>query len=191
MEVTTVVRGKTNTDLLNKVIDLHWTKGGTGISNFHKEECPLFEKAIELYGNPRLLIVDRPFPGENDYMDRNMMETLYSLHYVGCFDNLSAFWKILQNISQGSSAAEDGEISTVRPADIASLIRSKRQQMERLQNEINVLAEQHIPDFNALDHQVSTFWSCNESPIGMCVFTLDDMGRPEGCRYCGQPPERR
>lgn len=56
---------------------------------------------------------------------------------------------------------------------------------------ISELAKQAIPDFHFLDHQVSTFWICEKSPIGFCVFLIDDRGRLTECRYCGGPVERK
>ena len=57
--------------------------------------------------------------------------------------------------------------------------------------EINRIAKMHIADFHFLDLQVSEFWTCDKSPIGMCVFTVDEYGRKLECRYCGGPTERK
>jgi len=62
--------------------------------------------------------------------------------------------------------------------------------------EIADIAKEHIPDFHFLDDRVKEcsygfFWDCEESPIGVCVFRLDDYGRETSCRYCGGPVERK
>jgi hypothetical protein len=56
---------------------------------------------------------------------------------------------------------------------------------------IDKLAAAHVKDFHFLDHKVSTFWDCDKSTIGMCVFKLDDWGRPTSCIYCHGPVERK
>lgn len=60
---------------------------------------------------------------------------------------------------------------------------------------IRAIAKEHIPEFHFLDHQVSTFWKCNDSPIGMCVFKIEQDSRgqygPTTCAYCGGPTERK
>lgn len=70
-------------------------------------------------------------------------------------------------------------------------ILSRQRAIECLRGEIDDLAKEYIPDFHFLDFAVSTFWECDGSPIGMCVFRLDDSGRKMGCRYCGGPVERK
>lgn len=79
-------------------------------------------------------------------------------------------------------------------AVIASkIIHSKQRQIDALNAEINSIAKGQIPDFHFLDHKVSTFWKCEKSPIGMCVWNLDEGGFHNGChcRYCGDPVERK
>ena len=77
------------------------------------------------------------------------------------------------------------------PEECRQLIMEKRRQMDLLNFEIDEIAKQHIPDFHFLNHQVSTFWECIWSPIGVCVFNLDDHGRCQHCRYCQNPVERK
>lgn len=60
-----------------------------------------------------------------------------------------------------------------------------------LDGEASDIAKQHIPDYHFLDYRVSTFWTCDDSPIGMCVFKLNDNCQPTSCRYCGGPTERK
>jgi len=72
-------------------------------------------------------------------------------------------------------------------------IRAAQSQIDDLERDINAIAQAHIPDFHFLNHKVSTFWTCATSPIGMCVFLLEE-GRFHldcVCRYCGDPVERK
>ena len=70
-------------------------------------------------------------------------------------------------------------------------IMEKRRQIERLEMEIRDVAKEHIPDFHWFDYAVSTFWTCDDSPIGMCLFKRDEYGRKTTCRYCHEPTERK
>jgi hypothetical protein len=73
-------------------------------------------------------------------------------------------------------------------------IQAKAREIGRLRHEIDEIARSEIPDFHFLDHRVSTFWTCDRSPVGMCVFNLEESrGRlvMTHCRYCGGPVERK
>jgi len=71
------------------------------------------------------------------------------------------------------------------------LIEQKKRMIDTLYLEINGIAKKHIPDFHFMNYKVSTFWECGFSPIGMCVFKLDDHGNKTVCRYCDGPVERK
>lgn len=75
----------------------------------------------------------------------------------------------------------------------AELILARRRRIETLEGEIDAIAKKRIPDFHFLNHKVSTFWRCEKSPIGMCVFLLGERGFNINChcRYCGGPVERK
>ena len=75
--------------------------------------------------------------------------------------------------------------------ELALEIRSKQRQILNLQQDINDIAQTYIPDFHFLLHKVSTSWECEESPIGMCVFELDDELQTMECIYCKNPEERK
>lgn len=70
-------------------------------------------------------------------------------------------------------------------------IQGHQRAIETLQQEIEAVAKRNITDYHFLDYSVSTFWTCDKSPIGMCVFNLDDYCRRTECRYCGDPDERK
>jgi hypothetical protein len=71
------------------------------------------------------------------------------------------------------------------------LILDTQRAIELLRSRINYIAKEHIADFHFLDYKVSTFWECEKSPIGMCLFKLDEYSQPTYCRYCDGPVERK
>lgn len=73
------------------------------------------------------------------------------------------------------------------------LIEAERIKIDAANHNINKIAESAIPEFHFLDHQVSTFWSCEESPIGWCVWDISDHGFDSRvrCHFCGGPVERK
>jgi len=78
----------------------------------------------------------------------------------------------------------------------AAAIKAKQRKREQLWSEIEQIAKALIPDYHFLDHKVSTFWDCPDSPIGMCVWNTHEPGDiyPSShmtCRYCGGPVERK
>jgi len=77
------------------------------------------------------------------------------------------------------------------PKECAELILKKQREIDRLYHEINKIAKEYIDDFHFMDYAVSTFWRCEKSPIGMCVFKLNERGRKTDCRYCDGPVERK
>lgn len=77
---------------------------------------------------------------------------------------------------------------------IRQRIKDRIRQKEFMDSEIRQIVRQYISEFHFMDHKLSEFWDCDESPVGMCVFNLDDRGHvmgDEGCRYCGLPEERK
>lgn len=70
-------------------------------------------------------------------------------------------------------------------------IQEKVRSIERLKTEIDDIAKGAISDFHFMSHRVSTFWTCDKSPIGVCVFRINDHGQIRGCYFCGNPIERK
>lgn len=78
------------------------------------------------------------------------------------------------------------------PHECRKVIRSYRNEIDTAYYNIRELAREYIPDFHFLNHEVSTTWSCVGSPIGMCVYNIDQTtGKRTVCRYCGGPVERK
>ena len=77
------------------------------------------------------------------------------------------------------------------PIEIANKIRYLERKRGALLCEIEDLVKSVVEDYHFLDFRVSTFWTCEKSPMGMCVFSLDDHGQPIACRYCQGPPRRQ
>jgi hypothetical protein len=70
-------------------------------------------------------------------------------------------------------------------------IQAKVRSIEQLKTEIDDIAKAAIPDFHFMNHRVSTFWTCDKSPIGVCVFRINDQGSVCGCYFCHNPIERK
>ena len=76
-----------NTRLLTMV---HWMQGGTGLTNLSGDTTALVA-AMEEYGNPLLVIHDRPFGGGSH------MVGWKSLHWLGDKrTDLSVFWELVR-----------------------------------------------------------------------------------------------
>lgn len=76
---------------------------------------------------------------------------------------------------------------------LQSKIQGLQTLIDKANLEINNIAFDAIEDFHWLDSKVSTVWECEDSPIGMCVWALDE-GRFHSncqCRYCNGPVERK
>lgn len=93
--------------LLAAVIHKHWTHGGTGITNFDKPVRPIYEAAIKEYGDPSLLVVDKPFPGMNGCYNAWMEAKMHSLHRVGRGGDLSGFWRVFEALKAANVKVSD------------------------------------------------------------------------------------
>lgn len=76
-----------------RTTNVHWTKGGTGITNFDADRLPLYEAAIAAHGDPDLVIADEPMPP---------MTEGYALHDLGRLPgesrDLSEFWQVFYQL---------------------------------------------------------------------------------------------
>ena len=67
--------------------------------------------------------------------------------------------------------------------------------IEHHEGEIESIAREHVPDYHFMDYKLSNFWGCDESPVGWCVFALDEnsgkLTIDSRCKFCGQPVERK
>lgn len=77
------------------------------------------------------------------------------------------------------------------PETCAKHIKSLQLAIDSLKSDIDDIAKLKIKDFHFMSHRVSTFWECKGSPIGMCVFHVNDYGVSGNCYYCGGPVERK
>lgn len=78
----------------------------------------------------------------------------------------------------------------------ATAIRLMQRKIDECNSYIDSIAKAHFPDFHFMSHQVSTFWDCEESPIGMCIFEklgFDSCNHVVlgDCVFCHQPSERK
>jgi hypothetical protein len=80
---------------MNKIYG-HFSNGGTGLTNFDKEELPLYEAAIAECGDPDFFISDEPMPG-------TPLRNSYSLHYKGSKEKLKYFWDIFYKLKKAAA----------------------------------------------------------------------------------------
>ena len=73
------------------------------------------------------------------------------------------------------------------------MIAAKLRAIQEIEQEIILIAKSAIPEFHFLNHQVSKFWNCDKSPVGVCVWDISDRGFHIdcSCHYCGEPVERK
>ena len=72
---------------MTELIHEHWTKGGTGVTNFPPGDRPKYQAAIDSFGDSDLVICDKPF-------GMFVMGGDMSLHCLGRSKDLSKFWSI-------------------------------------------------------------------------------------------------
>jgi hypothetical protein len=77
---------------------------------------------------------------------------------------------------------------------VREAIKTRWKIVDRAKAEVEEIARKFIPDYHFLDYRVSNFWECDKSPIGWCVFKLEEKYgnlHPTHCKFCGQPVERK
>ncbi len=67
------------------------------------------------------------------------------------------------------------------------IIRSKQNEISRLQREVDSCAKKAIPNFNPVFHFVGDFWDCDQSPCGVCVFDKE----AKVCLFCSEGLDRK
>lgn len=69
-----------------ELIHWHHQERGTGVTNFYKENLPIYEEAVKQFGDPLLVISKQPLHPAVGF---------YSLHYLSFeMKDLSKFWEI-------------------------------------------------------------------------------------------------
>ena len=82
------------------------------------------------------------------------------------------------------------------PPELCRLaIKAAYKEIGRLHQATRDVAAAHVPDYHFLNYALpkSWLWECPTSPIGLCVYPIDDQGRcnRDGCIYCHGPEERK
>ena len=72
---------------------LHFTEGGTGVTNFHKRQHQVYYEAIFEYGDSNLFI-GKPIPPLHD--DKNW----FALRRKTRNNDLSEFWKVFDKVNE-------------------------------------------------------------------------------------------
>lgn len=92
----------------NRLPEEHWTRGGTGITNFGREELWRYLIAIEEHGDPALFVRLRPMAGDT--------LPLFSLHFLNAkTETLDAFWGCFERIKTPPDISIVG-LTRARPA---------------------------------------------------------------------------
>lgn len=74
---------------MTKTINKHWMSGGTGLTNFGREQFPIYQAAVSKYGRPDIWIEKKPMGGPSIASD-------YSLHSSN--RNASEFWAVFADV---------------------------------------------------------------------------------------------
>jgi hypothetical protein len=86
------------TETFTAPVNLHWTDGGTGVTNFDKKNRARYERAVEIYGDKNLVICDLPLPFQGQAEPCAYGVSKYhSLHHLHMGD-LSLFWRIYNGL---------------------------------------------------------------------------------------------
>ena len=67
----------------------HWSKGGTGVTNFHPSAAPKYEAAIQELGDSNIFLMDQPMLGGGENGHYHSLHTNFESLY-----DLSDFWAI-------------------------------------------------------------------------------------------------
>lgn len=83
-----------------KIILSNWTSGGTGLTNFLKDELPLYERAIDRHGDPDYIICSKALGTE--YFTSDMLSDNYhSLHFLKAGqEDSGSFWRTFETIQK-------------------------------------------------------------------------------------------
>jgi hypothetical protein len=84
-------------------------------------------------------------------------------------------------------------VATKTPQEYRQILDLLRLAIDGSNAKIEALAREVMPDYHFMRYKVSLFWSCEQSPLGMCVFTINQQfpHNLQTCRYCGGPVERK
>ena len=73
----------------------HWSKGGTGVTNFNKEDRWIYERAIDIYGDPKLEI--------GSPIGLLVGCTTHLALYYSTHGDLSKFWRIYDDVRKNEN----------------------------------------------------------------------------------------
>jgi hypothetical protein len=79
-----------------RIILLNWTRGGTGLTNFQKEELPIYEAAVARFGNPDYVICSKAL-GNEYFSSKELSDRCHSLHHLGGGDSCP-FWRVFEDV---------------------------------------------------------------------------------------------
>ncbi len=83
--------------------------------------------------------------------------------------------------------------------EIKEKIKELQNQKQEINNLIGLLIKPYVP-YNVknvspslvyLWYPICTFWECEKSPIGCCIYNHNEDLAHDHCLFCGQPQERK
>jgi hypothetical protein len=80
----------------------HWMEGGTAVTNFRPELAPIYEAAVQEWGDDGLVICSVGIPAHGT---TRLLDWLGSLHDLKGSRDLSAFWGIFDSLRKSSENA--------------------------------------------------------------------------------------
>jgi len=101
----------------SKIIDAHWTNGGTAITNFTADRLLVYRLAIRSHGDPSFRIENKTF---HPHTWKG-----YSLHRVGGPQDCSGFWQAFEKVRSGEYV-ENSKITLIdhlEPEEVKSFMR--------------------------------------------------------------------
>ena len=88
---------------------------------------------------------------------------------------------------------EDLSFATlVGPSALRRIIIDAGKEIDEINHEIEAIYEKYIPEgSSAWEYRIGTFWECDSSPFGLCMY--HQMFDPcwDNCIFCGEPHERK
>lgn len=91
----------------------HWARGGTGVTNFQREEVELYKTAIQQFGDPQLVLSRLPMQPH--------CHSDYSLHDLSEGRDLTPFWNVFDRVKASAANADvlapAGEKTPTKPTN--------------------------------------------------------------------------
>jgi len=107
--------------MLMNIRSPHFQQGGTGITNFVREDLPRYEEAIRRHADVRYVV--------SEHSISNYLASLYSLHYLGVpfVKDCSPFWRVYDQVQAEEAEKQRPiaiELTRAQAAALMSVLRN-------------------------------------------------------------------